>query len=45
METLYTCLVTIVGGILLGILLSKLLLLLLYKFCSLPCSIIRLLES
>ena len=30
-ETLYTCLVTIVGGILLGILLSKLLLLLLYK--------------
>lgn len=30
-ETVYTCLITVVGGLLLGILLSKLMLLLLYK--------------
>ncbi len=30
-ETIYTCLITIVGGLLLGILLSKLLLMILYK--------------
>ena len=30
-ETFYTCLITIAGGLLLGILLSKLILLLLYK--------------
>ena len=37
-ETVYTCLITVVGGLLLGILLSKLMLLLLYKilFFSVP---------
>lgn len=35
-ETVYTCLITILGGLLLGILLSKLLLLLLYKLLFFP---------
>ncbi len=35
-ETLYTCLIAILGGLLLGILLSKLLLLLLYKLLFFP---------